>query len=101
MDRLEYVGRDLLTLSEQNLLSKISEEEFLKLQRTVHNELMVKVHIKALRKDGNRKLYDLHIHATAPGNQANSSKASDWDFTKALHKGFDDVSNFFKKKLGD
>ncbi len=89
---IQFVGVSELAPEEQALVSKISTENYEKIQRMIKNVENMTVHIKCYDKEGQRKKYSLHVRVKAPTTAViESCKSHDFDLARALHKAFDDV----------
>ncbi|MFC1754685.1 hypothetical protein ACFL96_15015 [Thermoproteota archaeon] len=93
MEAIQYIGADELDPAEKADLDKLSMEYYDKIQRSLKNVTSIKIHIKAYAKEGGRKKFSIHISADAPTRKFQSTKASDWDFARTLHKAFKDLEN--------
>lgn len=85
---IEYVGLKEFDDKEKAVIVKISEEYYPKIERKLHNELKIKVHVKTYDKTGDRKKYSIHIKALAPTKELDSNKHDDWNLEVAMHAGF-------------
>lgn len=89
---IQFVGVNELSAEEQALVSKISTENYEKLQRTLKTIEKMTVHVKCYEKTGQRKKYSLHVRVKAPTRAViESCKSDDYDLPRALHKAFEDV----------
>ena len=94
---LEFTGlRDLEPL-EQTIVKGIAQEYFPILQRNVHNDIDVLVHVKPYTKGGKREKYSIHLKVVYAGNVFNIDKVHDWDLPRAVHESFVAMLNLIKK----
>lgn len=91
MAEIKYVGFDELGLDtfQDKELKKTVETSAEKIQRSVHNELELVVHIKAYETGGEKKKYSIHLRATYPGGTIVSDKHHDWNVLTAVQRSLD------------
>lgn len=75
---------DVDSFEKQKLLELIYSH-YNKLDSKLQGELALDVHFKEIRKDGDRKLVETKVKATANGVSLNAS-FSDWEAEKSLHR---------------
>lgn len=91
-DLIQYVNLKELTPVELDILNNLCIEYQAKLKRIVDNNVGLKVHVKCHSKEGSKKKYDVHLQVDTPMRvKLVSTKASDWDFPRTVHKAFRDV----------
>lgn len=97
---IKFVGLNNLQLEayQKYNLKKISSNESFKLQREIHNEFSLVIHIKEYQKDGSRQKYAVNLRVEFPGKVVAVSQ-DDWDPETALRKTFDNAKNKLKKKF--
>lgn len=115
-DMLQFVGLKSLEPMEQELVQRVSTENFEKIKRMLHNITKIKVHIKSYEKErplknqkvfgahrakhsGKRKKYSLHIQARAPGGPLDVDKAQGFDLARVIHKGFADLKGLIEHRM--
>lgn len=101
MEAIQYAGLDLLNDQERSTLDTLSAEYYDKLQRTLQNELTLKVHIKTINdkhEEGKAREFSIHVQCIAPTRIFESS-AEDWDFARVLHKVFKDLELQLEHKM--
>ena len=82
-------------------IKKIASVEASKLQRQVHNEFGLTVHIKEYKKEGKQHKYAVNLKVDYPGQIISSTKGwrGTWDIETALRKAFHNASNELKSKF--
>ncbi len=90
---IQFVGVKELEPSEQAIVNKLSSEYYDKLKRTINNIASLKVHVKVMSDEGKRKKYHMHTQLLAPTKTYTSTKATDWDLARVLHKSFQDLEH--------
>lgn len=98
-DMLQFVGMKDLEPMEQELVQRISTENFEKIKRMMKNITKVKVQIKTHKRDGKRKKYSIHLQARAPGGPLDVDRAQDFDLARAIHKGFQDLKQRIEHRM--
>ncbi len=98
-DMLQFVGMKDLEPMEQELVQRISTENFEKIKRMMKNITKVKVQIKTHKRDGKRKKYSIHLQARAPGGPLDVDRAQDFDLARAIHKGFSDLKGRIEHRM--
>ncbi|MBN1644892.1 hypothetical protein JW851_02540 [Candidatus Woesearchaeota archaeon] len=98
-DILQFVGLKTLEPMEQELVQRISTENFEKIRRMLKNITKVKVQIKTYEKQGKRKKYSIHLQARAPGGPLDVDRAQDFDLARAIHKGFADLKGLIEHRM--
>jgi hypothetical protein len=99
MEQIQYVGAQDLDAMKKRVLNKLSSEYHEKIRRSLHNITTLIVHIKVHEKGGKAVKYSIHVKAVAPTVVITSTKASDWDFARTLHKAFKDLENQISKRF--
>lgn len=85
MEKITIKGGEQLTESERELINKLLNENFPKIQRMLKNEIFLTLIIKEHGKEGKRKQYSLTLDCKSETDHF-KSEAVDWDFPKTLHK---------------
>ena len=99
---IEFTGLKELEPLEQTIVKGIAQEYFPILQRDLHNDIDLLVHVKPYTKGGNRVKYSVHLKLVYAGNVINVDKVHDWDLPKAVHESFVALLNISKKQfVGD
>ncbi len=104
---IQYIGAKELTPAERETLDRLSTEYYPKIARMFRNMTSLVIHIRLHELSGKgkreetakRRKYGIHIRALAPTRIFTSTKATDWDFARTLHKSFADLQNMIKKGL--
>jgi len=96
---IQFVGVSDLSAEEQEVIQRLTTENYEKIKRDVHNLTNMTVHVKCYAKEGNRKKYSLHVKVAVPTKEFNSSNADDWELARALHKAFNDIRNQIRHRL--
>lgn len=97
-DLLQFAGLKELEPMEQELVQRISTENFEKIKRMLHNITQIKVQIKTYEHGGKKKKYSIHLQARAPGGPLDVDKAQDYDLARAIHKGFADLKGLIEHR---
>ena len=97
---IKFVGLNNLQLEayQKYNIKKIASNESFKLQRQIHNDFSLVIHLKAYDKDGTRQKYAVNLRVEFPG-QIVAVSQDDWDLETALRKTFDNAKNKFKKSF--
>jgi hypothetical protein len=96
---LEFTGLRELEPLEQTIVKGISQEYFPIIQREVHNDIDVLVHVKAYNKGGKRSKYSVHLKLIYAGNVLDVNKVHDWDLPRGVHESFVALLNMAKHKF--
>ena len=96
---IQFVGIRDLDPMEQEVVHRLTTEYYSRIKRQLKNITDLVVHIKCMKKEGDRKKFSMHIRAIAPTGMVEADKASDFDLSRALHKGFEDVMQLIKHKF--
>lgn len=99
MEQIQYVGAQKLDAAKKRTLDKLSAEYHRKIKRALNNITTLIIHIKTYEKEGKAVKYSIHVKAVAPTVIFTSTKASDWDFARTLHKAFTDLENQIEKRF--
>ncbi|MBS3126975.1 CBS domain-containing protein [Candidatus Woesearchaeota archaeon] len=100
---IKFIGLgvvDLNSYQKQNV-KKVASNEAFKLQRMIHNEFRLSIHLKEYEKngkDGKQHKYSVTMRVEFPG-QIITSTQDDWDAITAVRKTFDNAKNVVKKKF--
>ncbi|MEK6969821.1 MAG: CBS domain-containing protein [Nanoarchaeota archaeon] len=97
---IQFIGLKELKLNAEQkaALEKIASNEAFKLQRELHNEFSLVMHIKDNSKEGKQNKYSVHLRVEFPG-QIITCAEDDWDFETALRKTFNNAKNKLKSKF--
>ena len=95
---IQFVGMNTVGLESYQIynIQKIASNEAFKLQRKIHNEFKLVVHIKEYEKDGTKHKYTVNLRIEYPGRIVTSSD-DDWDIETALRKAFENAQNELEK----
>lgn len=91
MEPIQFIGVNELDEPQKALVNKLSTEYYDKIQRSLKNLTSLVIHVKQYEKEGKKSKFSIHIRAIAPTRIFESTKASDWDLTRTLHKAFKDL----------
>jgi CBS domain-containing protein len=84
------VQKVYLTGHQKELLQDITHKESHKLQRRISDPFSVIIHLKDIRNDGTRTVYQVNLRVEWPGKMIASTK-QDWDIETALRKCFNSL----------
>lgn len=98
-DMIQFVGLKDLEPMEQELVQRISTENFEKIKRMLSNITKLKIQIKTHKKQGKRKKYSIHLQARVPGGPLDVDKSQDYDLARAIHKGFADIKGMIEHRI--
>lgn len=99
-EMIQFVGVNELAPEEQELVSRLSTENYEKFTRLVKNIEQMVVHIKTYENEGQKKKFALHIRIKVPTMAIfESCKSHDFDLARALHKSFDDIKTQIEHKF--
>ena len=108
METIQYKGLDNINDEQRVVLDKLSAEYYDKIKRSICNDnCSIVVHLKkhdskegGSGKEKKNAKFSVCVRTIAPTKIFESS-AFDWDFTKALHKAFEEMQqeilHYFKK----
>ncbi|HII71406.1 TPA: hypothetical protein HA265_01485 [Candidatus Woesearchaeota archaeon] len=91
MEEIQFVGLKELEDVDQKMVQTLCTEYYDKVKRMLHNDVGMKIHIKTLKKQGARHLYEVQIQANSPTIKFDSSKHSQqaqWDLASSIHESF-------------
>jgi len=91
MEPIQIIGIKELDDMEIDAVNRLANRYYPKIQRELHNETSVTIHIKKYEEEGRQCKYDVHVKVKAPTKPFFSTKGVDWDINKALHKAFKDI----------
>lgn len=98
-EMIQFVGVSKLEPEEQQTVNDLTTEYYGKLKRTVNNITSLVVHVKTYNKGGQRKKFSMHVRLIAPTQLFESTRTSDWDLARSLHKAFKDLESEIKHQL--
>jgi len=99
MEAIQFTGLNELAPEDQARVKDLSAEYYDKIKRGLKNITSLAIHIKATKKEGNKKKYSVHIKAIAPTAIFASTKAVDWDIARVMHKAFNDIQQEIKHRF--
>ena len=99
MEQIQFIGVAKLPPEQQAVVQKLSTEYYGKIKRSVRNLTSMVVHIKEYKKEGTRHKYSIHVRVICPSQIFESTKASDWELERVLHKSFKDVEREIQHQL--
>lgn len=103
-DLIQFVGLSKLKKEEKEVLNRLSTEYFQQIKRCVKNLTKVKVNIKEYKTSGKttkKKKFSINVQVNAPTHSFESTKTSDWDLARALHKAYKDVIRVIQHRMKD
>jgi CBS domain-containing protein len=97
---IKFVGFNKLDVSPSTIkmLKKIASNEAFKIQRLIHNEFTLVIHIKQYEKEAKQHMYSINMRVEYPGQMV-SSNQEDWKIETAFHKNFENLKNTLGKKF--
>ena len=99
MEPIQIIGIDEVdNESEKDLVNKLANEYYEKIQRSLKNLTSITLHIKVHSKGGKAKKWDLRVKVIAP-TKIFESQESDWDLARSLHRVFKNVERQIDHKL--
>lgn len=99
MSMLEFTGLKELEPLEQTIVKGIAQEYYPLLQRDVHQDVDILVHVKTYNKGGHKSKYSIHLKLIYAGNVLNVDKVHDWDLPRGVHEAFVALLNMAKHKF--
>ncbi|MBD3361671.1 hypothetical protein GF358_02660 [Candidatus Woesearchaeota archaeon] len=90
-DMIQFVGIKKLDPMDQELINRISTENFEKIKRKLKNIVKLRVHIKTYEHEGKQKKYSIHLQAAAPAGILNVDKEAGFDLARTLNKAFENM----------
>ena len=96
---IRYIGLKDLEDIDQDVVTRLTEEYFPKIQIIVKHIMEMVVHIKRYKKTGHRSKWAVHVRAQTPSHVFESTKAADWELPRTMHKAFKDLESQVKHKF--
>lgn len=100
---VRFIGLDKTKLKpyQKVSLKKLAQQESLKLQRDIHNNFNLKIHVKEYNKGGKRQKYSIHLKVKYPGRLliADRGKEDNWNAELALKKAFIGAQNKVRSRF--
>lgn len=98
MGNLQFIGLDSVSPElEQGKVKRIATEYHEKIERAIHNEVNLTLHIKSHTKGGKSIMWDVLGKAVAPNKKVFESSEEDWELPKCLHKVFKSILRQIEK----
>ncbi len=97
--KIQYIDINKLTLSERLRLKSLTTGYAEKLDRDLPLDSVMVIQIKLHDIEGKRKKYSLHARIDSPSLLLASSRASDWDLARTVHKSMKNIENRLQHKL--
>ena len=97
MDPLQVIGTKELDVDEQEIISRVANRHYAKIQRLLKDLSSVQVHVKTHSKGG-KKRYEIKVRAMTPAHVFESSM-EDWDLAKCLHVACEELQHEIMHKL--
>ena len=94
---LQYIGFRSLDEEEAEKLSKISEKEYPKIERTLPTANII-LRIKKYKEKGKKNKYSIHAKIEAPNTKI-VAQTADWDIAKTTHKVFNKLQTEINHKF--
>lgn len=91
-------GVKILNEKQKQLVNRLLNEYYKKIQRQLKNETSFEVHVKNYEKEGKAKKFSINIKAVAP-TRIFEANASDWDLARAVHKVLNKILNEIEHRL--
>lgn len=98
-DSIRFVGVHDLNSISQKSIHKLALEYLTKFKRAVNTLVEVVVHVKLYHQEGKRKKYSIHVKVSSPSHTFTSTKASDWDLSRTMHKACKDCLSQIEHRL--
>ncbi|MBI2665542.1 CBS domain-containing protein [Candidatus Woesearchaeota archaeon] len=97
---LSFIGLNQMDIEpyQKYNIKKICSNESFKLQRGIHNDFSMTIHLKEYGKEGQRHKFSIHMRLEYPGKLITSSQ-DDWDIETALRKAFNNAKNEVSNRL--
>ncbi|MEK6899880.1 MAG: CBS domain-containing protein [Nanoarchaeota archaeon] len=97
---IRFVGLNEAGLvpSQKEYIKKIASNNAFKLQRALHNDFSLVIHLKGYTKSDRERKYSVSLRIEYPG-QVITATEYDWRVETALHKTFDNARNELQKKF--
>ena len=96
---IRFVGVNELSAGEQEIIKKLTTENYLKIKRDLQDITNLVVHVKFYAGEGSRKKYSMHVRVAASKHNFESTNADDWEIHTALHKAFEEIKSQIHHKL--
>ena len=86
--KISLAGVDMLMSGEREVIQKLLDKYYKKIQRHFKENISLEVHLKEYNREGNSKKYSLNAVVRGAMGKIESSYA-DWELHKAVHKVLD------------
>ncbi|MBS3124357.1 CBS domain-containing protein [Candidatus Woesearchaeota archaeon] len=99
---IRFVGLNKIRIEpyQKYALQKVASNEAFKLQRQIHNDFDLIIHIKAYDKEGPQQKFSVNMKIEYPGKIITSTQ-EDWDLITAVRKAFNNAKNETSSRLRD
>jgi len=98
MEPIQITGIDEISEEDRDLVNKLANEYYVKIQRGLKNITSIKLHIKQHSKTGKKHKSDIRVKVIAP-TRVFEAQESDWDLARTLHRVFKNVEREIEHKL--
>ena len=91
---IKFVGLNDVGLEAHEIanIQKAASNESFKLQRKIHNDFMLTIHLKEYEREGRQHKYSINLRVEFPGKIITSTQ-EDWDVVTAVRKAFNNAKN--------
>jgi len=91
-------GVDLLNEKEKQLVNRLLNEYYSRIQRQIKNLTSFNFDLKKYEKEGKAQKFSIHIGVEAPTGIFEADYA-DWDLARTIHKILNKLMNEIEKRL--
>ncbi len=98
MEKITLKGAEQLSEAEKEIVNKLLNEAYPKIQRMLKNDVFLDLIIKEHNKEGKRKRYSLTLDVKSETIHF-KAEADDWDFARTLHKIINKVKEEIEHKF--
>ncbi len=100
MEKIKYVGIDELSIEENEMIKRLSEEYLPKIERAIRTDVSLVVHVKTHHETGKRKQYEFIVRTISTAKTFEAS-CSEWDLAGSLHKAFQKLEKEIEHRYRD
>lgn len=98
MEPIQITGIDDISEEDRDLVNKLANEYYVKIQRSLKNIISIKLHIKQHSKTGKKHKSDIRVKVIAP-TRIFEAQESDWDLARTLHRVFKNIERELEHRL--
>lgn len=89
---IHAAGTSEITERQKQLINRLLNEYYKKIQRQLKNQASIEFHIKTYEKEGKAHKFSIHARVDSPLKPIEADYA-DWDLARAIHKTMNKLMN--------